>query len=222
MNRLGDQPGRGSREFYFLADALALDFLNTTAIPGGDPVEQIPDGESLLGWLVVSRLIEVSVAEDIREMALPAELDAIAVQARSLRSWFTQFVRRHSGCSLRPELLPELSPLNKVLERDNSFSIVVSRQDHHASGDAEAWDVAFQRQVCRHWREPGSLLLPLAQAMAELVCTADFLRIRQCEAPECSLFFLDTSRAGARRWCSMAVCGNRAKQAAHRDRIAQG
>jgi len=222
MNWLVDQANVGSREPYFLADALALDFLNTTAIPGGDAVERMPDGESLLGWLVVSKLIEASVAEDIRKVSLPTELDAVAAQARSLRSWFTQFVRRHSGRSLQPELLPELSPLNKVLERDNSFSIVVSCQDHHAIEDAAGRNVAFQRQVCRHWREPGSLLLPLAQAMAELVCTADFSRIKQCEGLECSLLFLDTSRAGTRRWCSMAVCGNRAKQAAHRDRIAQG
>jgi predicted RNA-binding Zn ribbon-like protein len=34
------------------------------------------------------------------------------------------------------------------------------------------------------------------------------------------LHFLDTTRGRRRRWCNMAVCGNRAKQAAHRDRVA--
>jgi predicted RNA-binding Zn ribbon-like protein len=39
-------------------------------------------------------------------------------------------------------------------------------------------------------------------------------RIRRCQHPACVLWFLDTTRSGTRRWCSMATCGNRAK--AHR------
>jgi predicted RNA-binding Zn ribbon-like protein len=42
--------------------------------------------------------------------------------------------------------------------------------------------------------------------------------VKGCEGPVCTLLFLDRTRARARRWCSMAVCGNRAKQAAHRTR----
>ncbi|XVU28270.1 CGNR zinc finger domain-containing protein [Actinoplanes sp. CA-054009] len=41
-------------------------------------------------------------------------------------------------------------------------------------------------------------------------------RIRKCANPECRLRFYDVSKAGARRWCSMATCGNRAKYARHR------
>jgi predicted RNA-binding Zn ribbon-like protein len=40
-------------------------------------------------------------------------------------------------------------------------------------------------------------------------------RIRQCAHPRCVLWFLDTSRNGSRRWCSMAGCGNRAKALQH-------
>lgn len=38
-------------------------------------------------------------------------------------------------------------------------------------------------------------------------------RIRKCEHEECILHFLDTSKSGKRRWCSMEVCGNRHKAA---------
>ena len=41
-------------------------------------------------------------------------------------------------------------------------------------------------------------------------------RIRVCAAENCGLLLVDTSRSGARRWCSMEVCGNRAKVRAHR------
>jgi predicted RNA-binding Zn ribbon-like protein len=47
-------------------------------------------------------------------------------------------------------------------------------------------------------------------------------RIRECSADDCRLVYLDTSRSGNRRWCSMQRCGNRAKVRAHRARAAAG
>jgi predicted RNA-binding Zn ribbon-like protein len=43
-------------------------------------------------------------------------------------------------------------------------------------------------------------------------------RLKRCEGSRCSLVFVDTSRSGRRRWCSMDRCGNRSKVAAHRRR----
>ena len=43
-------------------------------------------------------------------------------------------------------------------------------------------------------------------------------RIRHCQHPACVLWFYDTTRNGTRRWCSMALCGNRAKAHRHYDR----
>jgi predicted RNA-binding Zn ribbon-like protein len=46
-----------------------------------------------------------------------------------------------------------------------------------------------------------------------------FFNVKACEGPACTLMFADHTRGRARRWCSMAICGNRAKQAAHRQRL---
>jgi predicted RNA-binding Zn ribbon-like protein len=62
------------------------------------------------------------------------------------------------------------------------------------------------------------LLLPIARALAEVVTECDFTYVRACEGPTCTLYFVDRTRARARRWCTMSTCGNRAKQAAHRGR----
>ena len=43
-------------------------------------------------------------------------------------------------------------------------------------------------------------------------------RVRECAGDNCQLIFLDTSRPGNRRWCSMERCGNRSKVRAHRAR----
>jgi predicted RNA-binding Zn ribbon-like protein len=49
---------------------------------------------------------------------------------------------------------------------------------------------------------------------ADLLVEPRLARVRQCGNPKCVWLFLDTSRAGNRRWCAMSMCGNRAK--AHR------
>ncbi|QEW04949.1 CGNR zinc finger domain-containing protein [Microbacterium lushaniae] len=47
-------------------------------------------------------------------------------------------------------------------------------------------------------------------------------RLRRCSADDCGLIFLDTSRPGSRRWCSMSRCGGRAKARAHYQRSREG
>jgi predicted RNA-binding Zn ribbon-like protein len=61
-------------------------------------------------------------------------------------------------------------------------------------------------------------LATLARDAADLFGGPAAGRVRECEASDCSSLFLDTSRAGRRRWCSMAACGNRQKVAAYRRR----
>jgi len=54
---------------------------------------------------------------------------------------------------------------------------------------------------------------------AELLTSGAWRKLRQCEDEACGWLFLDASRSGARRWCRMADCGNRAKARRHYRRI---
>jgi predicted RNA-binding Zn ribbon-like protein len=70
-------------------------------------------------------------------------------------------------------------------------------------------------------------LTPARAALATLVAgyarattTGDWSRIRRCPADECAWVFWDSSAKGARRWCTMRVCGNRAKVRAFAQRRA--
>lgn len=73
-------------------------------------------------------------------------------------------------------------------------------------------------------RQAGSRRVRPQQALSSLARDAVRIftdvpeRIRQCSADDCDLVYLDTSRSGNRRWCSMQRCGNRAKVRAHRAR----
>jgi predicted RNA-binding Zn ribbon-like protein len=57
---------------------------------------------------------------------------------------------------------------------------------------------------------------PIALAAARLVTGVEASRLRRCASPRCGAWFVDTSKGGRRRWCSMARCGNREKAATHR------
>lgn len=90
---------------------------------------------------------------------------------------------------------------------------------------ALAWGAGADRLV-RHgggWRlgfaplqdEPLRVLAPIARSVADLAALGPAAHVRKCANPRCVLYFRDRSRARRRRWCSMAVCGNRMKVAAH-------
>jgi predicted RNA-binding Zn ribbon-like protein len=196
----------------FVGDSLGLDFLNSIATPVDTVVDWIDNGEGYLSWLEQSRLVPGNVLRDMRTRALPGELDKIADQARSLREWFRDFVRRHRGRPLTTDSLAELEPLNRLLDRDEAFTQLVSESTRRGP---------FKLQAVRRWRNPDALLFPVGEALARLVCSEDFSHVKACEGPACTLLFADHTRGHARRWCSMAICGNRAKQAAHRNRLKQ-
>lgn len=195
----------------FVGDAPGLDFLNSVATHGDTLVDWFGDADGLLGWLEQARLVPADVLETVRTRALPGELDKVAHQARSLREWFRGFVRAHKGRRLALADLAELEPLNRLLERDERFSRIVLRQD--------IVPASLELQELRPWRSPEALLLPIGAALARLVVTEDFSNVKACEGPACTLLFVDHTRGHARRWCSMAMCGNRGKQAAHRQRV---
>ncbi len=64
----------------------------------------------------------------------------------------------------------------------------------------------------------GALVAAVARDGVELLGGPLAGRVRACEGEGCSLYFLDTSRSGRRRWCSMAACGNKEKVGAFRQR----
>jgi predicted RNA-binding Zn ribbon-like protein len=196
----------------FVGDAQALDFLNSIATPLDTPVDWIDSGEGLLAWLEQARLVPADVLKTMR--AQPGELDEVADRARNLREWFRGFVQKHKGRPLTRTALDELEPLNGLLARDEMFNrIVLHRETKPAS---------LALEIARRWQSPETLLLPIGEALAQFVCAEDFSYVKACEGPACTLLFADHTRGRARRWCSMAICGNRAKQAAHRQRAKAG
>ena len=193
----------------FVADAAALDFLNSIATPVDEPVDWIDDGNGWLEWLKQSGWVEDEILQRLQAQAMPGELETVAAQARSLREWFRGFVLKYKGKPLEASAMTELEALNRLLERDEKYTQITLQ-------DGETPKLAWELK--RRWRSPDSLLLPLGEVLAQFVSEEDFTNVKCCEGPSCTLMFVDHTRGRKRRWCSMAVCGNRAKAAAHRER----
>ncbi|HLW23332.1 MAG TPA: ABATE domain-containing protein [Steroidobacteraceae bacterium] len=178
----------------FIADNLALDFVNTTFGVGAGHQECLGSDVQVLDWL--------------RCAGLPAppgkrgRSGALLSAAHELRSTAVQLITaRKRG------RISETSVLNRILAAGSAYSQLVWTQP--------------EKPVLRlHNRleRIESLLVPVAQAVASLLTEGDFRLVRQCEGSECVLWFYDHTKAHKRRWCSMALCGNRMKVAAFRAR----
>jgi predicted RNA-binding Zn ribbon-like protein len=72
-----------------------------------------------------------------------------------------------------------------------------------------AWDVDLRITTAP------AALAPVLWSAGDLLTGDRLGRVKRCANPECGWLFLDDSRAGRRRWCSMASCGNRAKAKRH-------
>jgi predicted RNA-binding Zn ribbon-like protein len=190
----------------FVADSPGLDFLNSIATPVDTPVDWIGDGTGLVAWLRQARIVPAQMLDRIEQNTTPKVLDSVAAQARELREWLRRFVVKHKGRPLSVRNARELEPLNELLRQDQSyFQVVVGKE-------------GVRLDAQRRWPTPDSLLIPIAETIARLISDEDFTHIKACEGHLCTLMFADHTRAHGRRWCSMGICGNRAKVSAHRKR----
>ncbi len=196
---------------FFVADDPALDFLNSVASPWGKNIEWLENGSDLISWLELAHMIPDGVAKRFRREFSDADLDEIAAEARALRDWFRGFVSVNAGEGVSRVAMEDEGIINRILACDRSFY-----QIGPAKKATSTHSRGFELQTRRHFNRPKDLLLPLAETMANLICQTGFERVKLCNGSGCTLWFNDISKNHTRRWCTMSVCGNRAKASVHR------
>ena len=192
----------------WIGEHVALDLLNSIAAPRGTLLEWLGSGHNLLAWLTNAGALDAASAERLASFEPSSRLEEVAVEAVALREFFRDLVARMRAGGRTAVSVEDIERLNAVLERDSRFDQIELARNGQC----------FLLVTDRPWREPAEVLMPIAAAMADFICNIDLGLVRKCEAPECTLWFLDRTKGHRRRWCSQAVCGNRAKAAAHRER----
>ncbi|WOA55009.1 CGNR zinc finger domain-containing protein [Dickeya solani] len=182
-----------SSDVLFLADNLALDFINSEYGVGEGRHDCLNNDRSVINWLTLAGLLPESAETP----------HGLLAEARQLRDASRAVIKAAmNGVSV------DLTVVNQILES--------GRPARRLEWDGDAQQ--FRVDVHQRNNSPASLLWPVADALVNLVTGDKFEFVRQCEAHECILLFHDLSKSHRRRWCSMATCGNRMKVAAFRSR----
>jgi len=178
-----------------LGDHLAMDLLNTEARDDGKAIEFWNSDDDVLQWLA---RYGIAPASENSSFA-PAEL---LTQAKALRTLARKLITE-----FKEGKLLDINELNQYL---HAFDTTPSLA-RNAEGKLTLSRIPRSTSI-------GSLLGPVAEAVAQLLVEGNFDLVKQCEHPDCILWFYDRTKAHKRRWCSMALCGNRHKAAQFRKR----
>ena len=179
-----------------LGGRLSIDFVNS-----------IPPNKAL-SWQQLIRFLEVtgivSASRSAHLLSLPKSdqqaAEALLLKAQNLGAALR---RLFAGMLRKQKLNGEwIEPVNAILRITEGHDELVTQDSGHR--------IEFiARESGLDW-----LLAAVARSGAEIVAEGPRARLRICANPRCGLYFYDNSRTHARRWCSMAVCGNRSKVAA--------
>jgi predicted RNA-binding Zn ribbon-like protein len=182
-----------------------LDFINTLEYEKGQPVDHLEDVEQALGWFQEHDLLHREMLDEQlgRFRAVPSAADRTMARVRRVRESLRELV--DATVERRPPAQPDLDEVNRALRTHYVYELVPATDgvslDHRHEGDPI--DGALAR---------------LAESIARELSQVDPERLRICASDECRWVFKDSSRTARRKWCDMAVCGNRAKVARHRER----
>jgi predicted RNA-binding Zn ribbon-like protein len=182
-------PADGTR-WYYDSGSVSLDFAHTGALDPTAGTEQLHSPADLGRWLA-ERVDRLDPASTERELA-----DALL-----LREAITRVARGFAHHN---------APGADDVDTINLYAATPDIPPALAGG---------RRQAGAGRLRVGQALSSIARdAVGVFTREAGESRIRECAADDCELVFVDESRTGSRRWCSMQRCGNRAKVRAHRAR----
>lgn len=188
-----------------LGGVVGLDFANTVdPRHSSHPHEYLTSYADLVAWGCHAGVLTEGEAHYLWEDAVrrPAEASDTFARAIALRE---AIYRVYSAVAhgARPAT-PDLALLHRMYVAALTHAGLVPTVDGVAwawGGDAEALD---------------RMLWPVARSAVELLTADDVGRVKECPGSDgCSWLFLDMSKNGSRRWCSMEGCGSRVKMRRH-------
>lgn len=179
-----------------LGGRLAVDFANA---PGHPAARLRPmSWEEFVLFLESANI--VSPERGAQLTALPRTNANAADHLLTRATRLHEGLRSAFGAIARKERISRewIQPINEILR---------ITEGHDELSFEGTWKLEFiAREEGLEW-----LLAAIARSAAEIIIEGPKARLRICANPNCSLFFCDRSRTHRRRWCSMAVCGNRHK-----------
>jgi len=175
---------------------LISSFVNTlhrSVDPGTPDVEQLTSPEALRSWM---REHGIAGGDDLRAQDLEGAIE--------FREALRMLLWANNGAQLDPDVLHTL----RGAAEEGLIRVEIDSAGQAAARPARTG--------------AGALFARLLAAIADSQAAGSWQRIKACAAEDCQWAFYDHSRNRSRAWCTMEVCGNRAKTRTYRARRKQG
>lgn len=195
--------GRDPELSALLGDWLCLDFANSVHDRStAESTETLTDYLAVVRWGWHARLLTDVERDKLQEQAMEMPDAAPEVYARAIELREAIYRVFAAIAALEAPNEDDLA----IIQR--AYVQAIERSRLGADGERFDW----------HWSGQGrgpaleQMLWPIARSAVVLLTSNLLRRVKQCPGcDDCGWLFLDTSKNGTRRWCSMADCGSRAK-----------
>ncbi|KAG8154757.1 CGNR zinc finger domain-containing protein [Burkholderia catarinensis] len=184
------------------SETLSIDFANTLYWRGSDPpTETFGTMDDLLAWCREQAGVPACLAETCRARGVEDGEPAMLARALALRE--TLYRLFHAQAERREPQADDLALLGGFLA-EASPRVALARID-----GGYAWRIGGAGATL------AGLLSPVLWSAIDLLGGARLAKVKRCANDACQWLFIDDSKNGSRRWCSMSSCGNRAKAYRH-------
>ena len=184
---------------------LGIDFANTVAYRGSKPDDSLHNLADLFTWLRTAKALPEPVVATLPRLIASAQVDETLL--------FNEIISfRETGYRLLNAVAaPSAMPSGDLQRLNHALAEAPARVSLAHSDNLLGWRIETQPTAA-------GILAPVLWSTADLLAGPDSARLRACANPQCLWLFLDDSKNGTRRWCSMQACGNRAKAHRHYQR----
>ncbi|WP_288901997.1 CGNR zinc finger domain-containing protein [Sneathiella sedimenti] len=184
--------------FYTLGGRLAIDFANSYKRIGREK-EGIGSFEDLLVFLKSHHLLHEDEASDLHMFHFqnPGRCQKVVDGLVDLRNSFRNVLTEvEQGWPVSMDFFEDI---NRRLASFKSYHRL------------EPSDEGMALKTVIDENGPEKLMFPIIRDIADYLASDHPEKTRACAGDDCDLYFVNQSRNGRRRWCSMSTCGNRAK-----------
>lgn len=190
-----------AKRFLFVGAHPCLDLINTQLMVKGESRDLLENFDDLSSWLRQANLLTASQAKFTRDHLNNEEATSLLEWAKTLRTTLRIVAERIAAAKAVPD--SAIGTINQFLAQRPGYTELVRTKE------------GFKRRFHSLATQPMELLAPLLETASDLFSSGRLRFIKKCANAACILYFLDTTKNHTRNWCSMQLCGNRMKVAAH-------
>lgn len=188
-------------------ETLSIDFANTLYWRGSEaPTETFGTMDDLLVWCREQAGVPAGLADRCRVRGVEEGEPAMLARALALREALYRLF--HAQAERREPQADDLALLGGFLA-EASPRVALARVALARVDGGYAWRIADAGATL------AGLLSPVLWSAIDLLGGARLAKVKRCANDACQWLFIDDSKNGSRRWCSMSSCGNRAKAYRH-------